>query len=107
MIIPSISMRKFFNLNIKPNFFSQESGMLFWLSSLEIPDLIDCFANQKKNNKTTATLHAMMRNKSIIEIYIFAKLVIKNNINMNLHTSFVLLGYLHLKIKSKNEYLQN
>ena len=71
-------------MNIKPNFFSQESGMLFWLSSLEIPDLIDCFANQKKNKKTTATLHAMMRNKSIIEIYVFAILVIKNNINMNI-----------------------
>lgn len=107
MIIPSISMRKFFNLNIKPNFFSQESGMLFWLSSLEIPDLIDCFANQKKNNKTTATLHAIMRNKSIIEIHIFAKLVIKDKMNMNLNTSFVLLGCFNLKIKNNNKSLQN
>ena len=51
MTIPSSSMRKFFTLKTKPNFFSQESGMLFRLSSLDIPDLIDCFANQKKNNK--------------------------------------------------------
>ena len=67
MTIPSISMRKFFILKISPNFFSQESGMLFRLSSLDIPDLIDCFANQKKNNKITAVLHAIISNMSAID----------------------------------------
>jgi hypothetical protein len=62
MTIPSSSMRKFFTLKTKPNFFSQESGMLFRLSSLDIPDLIDCFANQKKNNKIIAEMHAIISN---------------------------------------------
>jgi hypothetical protein len=62
MTIPSSSMRKFFTLKTKPNFFSQESGMLFRLSSLDIPDLIDCFANQKKNNKIIAVMHAIISN---------------------------------------------
>tara|TARA_B100000767_G_scaffold274928_1_gene309616 strand:- start:278 stop:430 length:153 start_codon:yes stop_codon:yes gene_type:complete len=44
---------------------------------LEIPDLMDCFANQKKNNKTIAMLQVMIKNISIIEIIIYAKLVIK------------------------------
>ena len=67
MIIPSSSMRKFFTLKTKPNFFSQESGMLFRLSSLDIPDLIDCFANQKKNNKITAVLHVIISNMSAVD----------------------------------------
>ena len=76
MMIPISSMRKFFTLKIKPNFFSHESGILFKLSSLDIPDLIDCFENQKKNNKITAVLHAIINNMSIIENIIFANLVI-------------------------------
>ena len=51
-------------------------GYYLELSSLDIPDLIDCFANQKKNNKITAVLHAIINNMSVIENIIFGNLVI-------------------------------